>query len=172
MPGAIANGSICWACQLRSYPRRLRPRACLSECRLWGYPGRKSWCSESPRRLNKVAAAGANRRSIRRIALSAGGRVGLVLIYTGTPRAEWNWLYTHILLSGVGVGILFAIWAGSRGWGAGGTVSAILRTAICLILLAGLGAGARYLRVSRWQTSAVIANPSDPPPSMDGEGDG
>jgi len=111
-------------------------------------------------------------RSLGRIALSAGGLVGLVLIYTGTPRAEWNWLYTHILLSGVGVGILFAIWAGSRGWGAGGTVSAILRTAICLILLAGLGAGARYLRVSRWQTSAVIANPSDPPPSMDGEGDG
>jgi len=110
--------------------------------------------------------------SLGRIALSAGGLVGLVLIYTGTPRAEWNWLYTHILLSGVGVGILFAIWAGSRGWGAGGTVSAILRTAICLILLAGLGAGARYLRVSRWQTSAVIANPSDPPPSMDGEGDG
>ncbi|HTE88686.1 MAG TPA: hypothetical protein VK639_07025, partial [Terriglobales bacterium] len=26
----------------------------------------------------------------------AGGILGLVLIKTGTPRAEWNWLYSHI----------------------------------------------------------------------------
>ena len=46
----------------------------------------------------------------------AGGFLGLVLIKTGTPRAEWNWLYSHILISSAGVAILLAEWAGKRGW--------------------------------------------------------
>src|SRR5436853_5190749 len=107
-----------------------------------------------------------------RAALTAGAVVGLALIYTGTPRAEWNWLYAHIILSVVGLGILFSVWAGKRGWLVGGTSLAIVRAAICLLMLAGLGRIAQYLRVARWQTSAVISNPSDPPASMDGEGDG
>ena len=37
----------------------------------------------------------------------------LILIKTGTPRAEWNLLYVHILLSLAGVGIIFAEWAGN-----------------------------------------------------------
>ena len=41
--------------------------------------------------------------------------VGLVLIKTGTPRADWNVLYAHILLSLAGAGIVFAEWAGKRG---------------------------------------------------------
>jgi tetratricopeptide (TPR) repeat protein len=107
-----------------------------------------------------------------RAALTAGALLGLVLVYTGTPRAEWNWLYAHIIVSVVGLGILFSVWAGKRGWLLGGTSRVIARTAICLLILAGLGATAEYLRVARWQTSAVISNPAAPPASMDGEGDG
>ena len=98
----------------------------------------------------------------------AGAVLGLVLIKTGTPRAEWNWLYLHIVVSLAGVGILFAEWAGKRGWLAAGPSSAIVRPAICLVLLAGLGAGARYVRESRWQSRARIENPLMPPTSMMG----
>ena len=39
--------------------------------------------------------------------LVAGAALGLVLIYTGTPRSDWNWLYLHILLCTAGVGFLY-----------------------------------------------------------------
>ena len=102
----------------------------------------------------------------------AGAIVGLVLIKTGTPRAEWNWLYLHIVVSLTGVCILFAEWAGKRGWLALSAGVGIARVAICLALLAGLGYGSRYVRESRWQSRARIENPLMPPATMNGEGDG
>src|SRR6266550_723244 len=106
------------------------------------------------------------------VLLAAGAVIGIVLIKTGTPRVEWNWLYVHILLSLAGVGILFADWAGNRGWLGIGAARAVLRLAICLLALAGLGCGARYVRESRWQKHARIENPAMPPANMSGEGDG
>src|SRR5437762_811450 len=106
------------------------------------------------------------------VLLAAGAAIGIVLIKTGTPRVEWNWLYVHILLSLAGVGILFADWAGNRGWLGIGAARAVLRLAICLLALAGLGYGARYVRESRWQKHARIENPAMPPANMSGEGDG
>src|SRR5208282_6651088 len=104
--------------------------------------------------------------------LAAGAIVGLILIKTGTPRVDWNLLYAHIVLSFAGAGIVFAEWAGKRGWLAQGVSSSIVRCATCLLVLAGLGAGAHYLRDSRWQNQARIENPSMPPASMNAEGDG
>jgi Tfp pilus assembly protein PilF len=106
------------------------------------------------------------------VLLVTGAIVGLVLIKTGTPRAEWNLLYAHILLSLAGVGILFAEWAGNRGWLSPNVGGSIIRCAVCLLVLAGLGVAARYLRESRWQNQARIENPSMPPATMNGEGDG
>jgi cytochrome c-type biogenesis protein CcmH/NrfG len=106
------------------------------------------------------------------VLLAAGAIVGLVLIKTGTPRGQWNLLYAHLLLSLAGSGIVFAEWAGKRGWLTPRIGDSIVRSAICLLALAGLGAGARYLRESRWQNQARIENPSMPPASMNGEGDG
>ena len=102
----------------------------------------------------------------------AGGILGLVLLKTGTPRSEWNWLYSHILISSVGIAILLAEWAGKRGWLGSGTSGAIARVAICFALLAAIGYGARYLRESRWQNRARIENPAMPPATMNDEGDG
>jgi Tfp pilus assembly protein PilF len=102
----------------------------------------------------------------------AGGILGLVLLKTGTPRSEWNWLYSHILISSVGIAILPAEWAGKRGWLGSGTSGAIARVAICFALLAAIGYGARYLRESRWQNRARIENPAMPPATMNDEGDG
>jgi cytochrome c-type biogenesis protein CcmH/NrfG len=104
--------------------------------------------------------------------LAAGAIVGLILIKTGTPRGQWNLLYAHMLLSLAGSGILFAEWAGKRGSLTPRIGDSIIRGAICLLVLGGLGAGARYLRESRWQNQARIENPSMPPASMNGEGDG
>ena len=101
-----------------------------------------------------------------------GGILGLVLLKTGTPRSEWNWLYSHILISSVGIAILLAEWAGKRGWLGSGTSGAIARVAICFALLAAIGYGARYLRESRWQNRARIENPAMPPATMNDEGDG
>ncbi|MGA8489851.1 MAG: tetratricopeptide repeat protein [Terriglobales bacterium] len=106
------------------------------------------------------------------VLLTGGAIFGLILIKTGTPRAEWNLLYVHILLSLAGVGILFAEWAGKRGWLSQSAGSSAIRCAICLLVLASLGAGVRYLRESRWRNQARIENPSMPPASMNGEGDG
>jgi tetratricopeptide (TPR) repeat protein len=104
--------------------------------------------------------------------VATGAIVGLILIKTGTPRVEWNLLYVHILLSLGGVGMVFADWAGKRGWLAKGIGEVIVRCAICLLVLAGVGVLARYVRESRWQNQGRIENPSMPPASMTGEGDG
>jgi cytochrome c-type biogenesis protein CcmH/NrfG len=106
------------------------------------------------------------------ILMTGGAIPGLILIKIGTPRAEWNWLYVHILLSLAGAGILFAEWAGKRGWLAAGAGAILSRVAICLLALAGLGYCAHYVRDSRWRNRARIENPRMPPAAMDGEGDG
>jgi Flp pilus assembly protein TadD len=104
----------------------------------------------------------------------AGAVLGLILIKTGTPRTEWNWLYLHIVISLAGAGILFAEWMGRRGPvsdARGKTARAGLRVAVCLLLLSGIGYGARYIRES-WQRHARIENPAMPAADMNGEGDG
>jgi len=101
------------------------------------------------------------------ILLSAGAILGLVLIKIGTPRSDWNWLYAHIVLSLAGVGILFAERTGKKQ-----SFANLARVGICLLVIAAIGAGAWYLRNSRWQQHARIKNPIMPAASMDGEGDG
>ena len=103
--------------------------------------------------------------------VAAGAVLGLILIKTGTARTEWTWLYLHIEISLVGVGLLIADQLGRRGWLVSIAGASILRTAICLALLAGIGYGARYIRES-WQTRNRIQNPTMPPGTMNGEGDG
>jgi Flp pilus assembly protein TadD len=103
--------------------------------------------------------------------VAAGAVLGIVLIKTGTARTEWKWLYLHIVVSLVGVGLLVAGKLGQRGWLASNAATAVLRTAICLVGLAGVGYGARYIRES-WQTRSRVENPAMPPDNMNGEGDG
>jgi Flp pilus assembly protein TadD len=109
--------------------------------------------------------------------IAAGAVSGLILIKTGTPRAEWNKLYFHIVVSLVGVGLLIAGWWADRGPRASDHQSAprkgmaFVRIAICLALVAGIGYGARYIRQS-WRARGRIGNPAMPPDSMNGEGDG
>src|SRR5580658_3291031 len=103
--------------------------------------------------------------------VAAGATLGIILIKTGTARAEWNWLYLHIVISLVGVALLIAENMGRRGWLSANAATAILRTAICLVVIGAIGYGAHYVRTS-WQARGRIQNPTMPPDSMNGEGDG
>ncbi len=103
--------------------------------------------------------------------LAAGAVFGLILIKTGAPRTEWKWLYFHILLSLFAAGLLLADQLGRRGWLNKSLSLSAIRVATCLIAIAVLGYGARYVRES-WQTKARIQNPLMPPANMNGEGDG
>src|SRR5216684_1813885 len=102
----------------------------------------------------------------------AAAILGIVLVKTGTSRPEWNRVYLHIVFALAGSGILFADWAGSRGWLSPGLGRAVARYGICLVALAGLSAVGYYSRNSRWLNHARIQNPADAPETMNDEGDG
>ena len=118
--------------------------------------------------LRRLLRSSGGPASIGWVLLLGAAVFGVILIKTGTPRSEWNLLYAHILLSLAAIAILFAEWAGNRGWSA----NLGLRIGVTVVVLGILGFGARYLRQSRWQTHARIENPADSPASMNQEGDG
>ncbi len=108
--------------------------------------------------------------------IAGGAVIGLILIKTGTLRSDWNKLYLHIVLSVVGVGLLVAGWLNTRASSEARPVgsrlaSAGLRVVLCLGVLAGIGYGARYIR-NGWESRNRIQNPTMPPDTMNGEGDG
>ena len=101
--------------------------------------------------------------------VAAGAVLGVVLIRTGTAHSEYRWLYAHILTSVAGIGCLLAEALGKRGWLSS---NAFVRLTVCLAVVAGIGWAARYQRENRWLSYHVIKNPTLPPLTMDGEGDG
>src|ERR1700751_3747398 len=102
----------------------------------------------------------------------AGAGIGFWLVHTGTVRAEWNWMYAHMVVCAAALCFLIAELAGRRGWWGSGSRAAAMRLAICLIVLAGGGGGLRYVREFRWTNRGGIENPEMPPPTMNQEGDG
>src|SRR5579862_2677867 len=102
--------------------------------------------------------------------LLSGAIVGILLVKIGTPRAEWKWLYAHILISLAGAGILFSEWLGRRE--SHPVAASLARAGVALLVLTALGFGAHYLRQSRWQNHSRIENPKMPPAEMADEGDG
>ena len=101
--------------------------------------------------------------------LFLGAIPGLALIYTGALRTQWTLVYIHIGVSFLGAGLIAAARLGDHGWL---PRHAILRVAAVLAVLAVLAPVARYLREARWNQHGRIENPTLPPVSMDGEGDG
>ena len=101
-----------------------------------------------------------------------GAGLGLWLIHTGTLRSEWKVMYEHMLVSAIALGFLIADAVGRRGLMGNGGAATVARLAICLLVLAALGVGLRYVREARWASHAKIENPTMPPPSMEQEGDG
>jgi len=101
--------------------------------------------------------------------LFLGAIPGLALIYTGALRAQWTLVYVHIGVSFLGVALIAAVRLGYRGWL---PRHAVIRVVAVMAVLAILAPVARYLRETRWNKHARIENPTLPPLTMNGEGDG
>src|ERR1700723_3559731 len=106
------------------------------------------------------------------ILLAFGGVLGIVLVFTGTRRAEWPLLYVHIGACVAGGAMLLSGWIAKRGWLASGMPAGILRSAICLLSVALIATGAWWLRTVPWERSHHIQNPTIAPAAMSNEGDG
>jgi tetratricopeptide (TPR) repeat protein len=98
-----------------------------------------------------------------------GGTLGVILIRVGTSRPEFKIFYGHILVCLAGVAAIAYCRIAERGWL---VRRPAVRALLTLLLFAALGAGGWYIRTVRFQNSARIQNPAEPPASMDGEGDG
>ena len=99
--------------------------------------------------------------------VTASAVLGLVLIKIGTSRADWKWLYAHIVLALLGVAVLIGDRIGKLRW----INSRTTATLASLVVVAGVSYGAQYLRQS-WHSNHRIRNPQMPPPAMTEEGDG
>jgi tetratricopeptide (TPR) repeat protein len=106
------------------------------------------------------------------LVITAGAAVGIALLFTGTSRPQWPLMYTHVAISAAAVALLAARWAGRRGRRKAGLVGPTLRYAAGFALAALFVVGGWSYRQSRWANAAVIVNPTSPPLTMDGEGDG
>jgi tetratricopeptide (TPR) repeat protein len=103
------------------------------------------------------------------VILFLGAIPGLVLIYTGALRTEWTLVYIHMLASFLGAGLIAAAKLGARGWL---PRHAAVRVVAVLALLGVMAPIARYVRETRWYQHGRIQNPTLPPLTMNGEGDG
>src|SRR5215471_6894593 len=104
--------------------------------------------------------------------LAAGAILGLVLLFIGTIRAHWTWMYAHVVLSFAAVALLAVRWAGAKGGRVTSRKMAIATTALCFGLAVGLAFGGWKIRQGMWSRAYKFANPSSPPTSMNEEGDG
>jgi tetratricopeptide (TPR) repeat protein len=106
------------------------------------------------------------------ILFASGAAVGLVLLYTGTPRSRWNLLYAHIILSAAACAFLAALWNGGRKSSEPAKVrGSLVRSAVFLAAVLAIAVVGYQWREVRW-LKINVAQQSPAPTSMEGEGDG
>src|ERR1051326_6222891 len=71
------------------------------------------------------------------LVFAAGAILGLVLLFIGTIRSHWNWMYAHVVLSFAAVALLLVKWMGTKGWQPRSRSLAWATTALCLAIAAG-----------------------------------
>ncbi|HKE32181.1 MAG TPA: multiheme c-type cytochrome, partial [Candidatus Angelobacter sp.] len=106
------------------------------------------------------------------LVFAAAAILGLVLIFIGTIRSHWNWMYAHVVLSFVAVALLLVKWMGIKGWQPRSRGLSLAITALCLVIAVGAAYGGWNLRQAMWARAYKFANPASPPSSMNEEGDG
>lgn len=110
------------------------------------------------------------------LALAVSALVGIVLLFIGTSRPQWTWLYVHIAVSIVAILLLALAWFSRkpfvvRPFGGRPVAVAYLKTPAIVLTLALIAFGAWWFRERGWQSRFAIQNHSAPA-SMDQEGDG
>jgi tetratricopeptide (TPR) repeat protein len=104
--------------------------------------------------------------------VAAGAAAGIALVFTGGVRALNPLLYTHIELSLAGLILLISHWLRGNHYPGLRPSSQILTIAGLVLAFASLAGTAWWTRVVRWERAYVIRNPTMPPATMNGEGDG
>ena len=104
--------------------------------------------------------------------IALAGVIGVILVFTGTPLAMKWLLSTHILVSVMGVTLLLGSWMAERGWLGTGVGQVALRSAVLVVAVAVISAGAWWYRTYAWNNAYRIENPEISPATMDEEGDG
>jgi len=106
------------------------------------------------------------------VLMAGGAALGVALIYLGTPHRLEVWLYAHILICSVGVVLLATTWIKERGWVGARAQRQVFALIAVLLVAAGIGYGAWWVRNVAWSSAYRINNPSISPATMDNEGDG
>lgn len=104
--------------------------------------------------------------------LAGGASCGVALIFTGALRALNPVFYLHTGLSFGGVILLIANGLRTNAWGPSRPITRVLAYASLALVAASLAGSAWWARNVLWDRSYVIRNPSEPPVTMNGEGDG
>ncbi|HEX4606319.1 MAG TPA: hypothetical protein VH724_20120, partial [Candidatus Angelobacter sp.] len=106
------------------------------------------------------------------LVFAAGAILGILLLFIGTLRSHWNWMYAHVIVSFAAVALLLIKWTGTRGWQPKSRILSLAITVCCLVLAAGAAYGGWNVRQGMWARAYKFSNPSSPPTSMNEEGDG
>src|SRR5215813_11294061 len=73
--------------------------------------------------------------------LAAGAILGVVLLFIGTIRSHWTWMYAHVVVSFAAVALLAVRWMATKGWRVTSRTASVATTVLCLGLAAGLAYG-------------------------------
>lgn len=103
---------------------------------------------------------------------AAGAILGLTLLFIGTIRSHWNWMYAHVAVSFAAVALLLVKWMAAKGWQPTSRIVSLAATALCVAAGVGAAYGGWQFRQAAWARAYKFANPASPPASMNEEGDG
>jgi tetratricopeptide (TPR) repeat protein len=106
------------------------------------------------------------------LVFAAAAILGVILLFIGTPRFHWNWMYAHVVLSFAAIGLLLIKWLGTKGWQPRSRSLSLGITVLCLAIAAGAAYGGWNMRQGMWARAYKFSNPASPPSSMNEEGDG
>lgn len=122
-------------------------------------------------RLGRIFSVREFRKNLGWMLITIAAALGILLLFIGTSRPEWKWMYAHIAIALAGAAIVAAQWITDRGRLVS-PAGKLAVTALSLAVAAAFGIGGWKLRNGLWLQSHIIKNPSSAPTSMDGEGDG
>lgn len=104
--------------------------------------------------------------------LTAGGCLGVALIFTGTLRNDFPLLYLHIFFCIAGVILIVGSWFRRNRSPSSASFPSVVRWGAVLVVIVAVSYGAWWARNVHWQSAFRIENPEIAPASMNEEGGG
>src|SRR5262245_26267628 len=63
-----------------------------------------------------VARARSFSKDLGWLVLGGGAILGVILLFIGTIRSHWTWMYAHVAISFAAIALLVARWMATKGW--------------------------------------------------------